>query len=97
MFRIISLIVFIYLFVVAVKLLGSSFKGLGSDYAKSLFEATSNPIVGLLIGILATSIVQSSSSTTSTIVALVAGGALKIEWAIPMVMGANIGTTVTNT
>ncbi len=91
------LIAFIYLFILAVKLLGDSFKGLGSDYARSLFETTANPIVGLLIGILATSIVQSSSSTTSTIVALVAAGTLKIEWAIPMVMGANIGTTVTNT
>ncbi len=96
-FRIISLIIFIYLFIVALKLLGLSFKELGSDYAKSLFEATSNPVLGLLIGILATSIMQSSSSTTSTIVALVAAGALRIEWAIPMVMGANIGTTVTNT
>ena len=50
-----------------------------------------------MIGILATSLVQSSSATTSILVGLVSSGGLSIANAIPMVMGANIGTTVTNT
>lgn len=62
-----------------------------------MIERTSNPFVGLFIGILATTLVQSSSTTTSMTVALVAAGALTIEGAIPIVMGANIGTSVTNT
>jgi len=68
----------------------------GRGLAESLFSATSNPIAGLVIGILTTSLVQSSSVTTSLIVGLVGGGVLPFESAIPMVMGANIGTTVTN-
>ena len=58
---------------------------------------TSNPFAGLLIGIVATSLIQSSSTTTSIVVGLVAGGALNLESAVPIVMGANIGTTITNT
>jgi sodium-dependent phosphate cotransporter len=53
--------------------------------------------VGLFIGVLATSIIQSSSTTTSIVVGLVAGGALNVTNAIPIIMGANIGTSVTNT
>jgi sodium-dependent phosphate cotransporter len=94
--RILALIGLLYLFVLSIKLLGSSFSLAGRDFAESIFGATTNPVVGLLIGILATAIVQSSSVTTSIIVGLVGTGFLSFEAAIPMVMGANIGTTVTN-
>lgn len=87
----------IYLFLVAIELLGVSLKGFGIDFARKLIQTTSNPFLGLLIGILATSIIQSSSATTSIIVGFVAGGTLTIPNAIPMVMGANIGTSITNT
>jgi len=53
--------------------------------------------VGLMIGILFTVLVQSSSTCTSVIVSLVAAGGLKVHAAIPMVMGANIGTSMTST
>ena len=56
-----------------------------------------NPIVGLMIGILFTVLVQSSSTCTSVIVSLVAAGGLSVKTAIPMVMGANIGTSMTST
>jgi sodium-dependent phosphate cotransporter len=65
--------------------------------AENLIQTTTNPLVGLFIGILATSIVQSSSSTTAIVVGLVAGGVLNVQNAIPIIMGANIGTSVTNT
>lgn len=77
--------------------MGTSFKFFGKDAAKQLLETTANPFVGLFIGILATSIVQSSSTTTSMTVALVAGGGLEVSNAIPIVIGANVGTSVTNT
>lgn len=53
--------------------------------------------LGLFIGILATSLIQSSSAVTSITVGLAAGGALDIQTAIPIIMGSNVGTTVTNT
>lgn len=74
-----------------------AFKGFGKGFAEQLITTTSNPFVGLFIGILATSIIQSSSTTTSMVVAFVASGVLSVGNAIPIVMGANIGTTVTNT
>ena len=55
-----------------------------------------NPVIGLMIGILGTVLVQSSSTFSSIIVAAIGAG-LKVHIAIPMIMGANIGTSVTNT
>jgi sodium-dependent phosphate cotransporter len=87
----------LYFFLGGVKLLESGIKGLGSDFTDALFENVANPVAGLFVGILATVLVQSSSVTTSTIVGLVASGVVSVEAAVPMIMGANIGTTVTNT
>lgn len=93
--RVLFLIILLYLFLSAITLMGGSFKLLGKGVAEALIQTTSNPFVGLLIGLLVTSIVQSSSVTTSMVVALVSGGALSVQGAIPIVMGANMGTTVT--
>lgn len=93
--RILLLIATLYVFLVSVKLLGTGFKMFGSGFSERLIATTTNPFVGLFIGILATSIVQSSSTTTSTVVGFVAMGMLSIENAVPIIMGANIGTTVT--
>jgi sodium-dependent phosphate cotransporter len=90
-------VAFIYLFLVGVSSLEAGIKIMGQDTQESLFSAVSNPIAGLSIGILGTVLVQSSSASTSVIVGLVASGALGVDDAVPMVMGANIGTTVTNT
>ncbi|BFM04914.1 Na/Pi symporter [Halioxenophilus aromaticivorans] len=86
----------VYLLLVAVSMISGGFKMAAGDSAKELFAFASNPITGLVIGTLATALIQSSSTVTSIIVGLVAGG-LPISIAIPMVMGANIGTTITNT
>ncbi len=87
----------IYTFLVGVSSLESGIKVMGADTQESLFASVSNPIAGLFIGILGTVLVQSSSASTSIIVGLVGTGALGVGDAVPMVMGANIGTTVTNT
>lgn len=81
----------------SLQLMGDSLKLFGKEFSESLIATTSNPWVGLFIGILATSVIQSSSSTTSIVVGMVAGGALTIDTAIPIIMGANIGTSITNT
>lgn len=87
----------VYLIILAVGVIGAGFKWVsgGADGAKDLFEFATNPIMGLIVGTLATALVQSSSTVTSVIVGLVAGG-LAPSVAIPMIMGANIGTTITN-
>ncbi len=89
----------LFVFLLGVNGLGDGFKSLGRGLLDSFFIATQNPFMGLIVGILATSLVQSSSVTTSLIVGLVAApeNPLPIANAVPMVMGANIGTTVTNT
>ncbi|MBY4676196.1 Na/Pi symporter [Marinobacterium arenosum] len=86
----------IYLLLVAVGMIGTGFKWSTGGHAKELFDFATNPFVGLMIGTVATALIQSSSTVTSIIVGLVAGG-LPVEAAIPMIMGANIGTTITNT
>lgn len=95
--RVALVIVLLYLFLVGVKALETGIKAFGSDFTEALFERVSNPMAGVFVGVLATVLVQSSSVTTSTIVGLVGAGSLSIELAVPMIMGANIGTTVTNT
>jgi sodium-dependent phosphate cotransporter len=95
--QILGLLALLYGFFVALDLMGLAFKLFGEGFAETLIEQTANPFVGLFVGILATTLVQSSSTTTSMTVGLVAAGALTIEGAIPIIMGANIGTSVTNT
>lgn len=94
--RVVLVIALLYAFLVAIKLMGSAFKLLGEDFATSLVTATESPFVGLFIGILTTALIQSSSVTTSMVVGLVSAGGLTIDSAIPIIMGANIGTSVTN-
>lgn len=91
-----SIVALVYMLLVAVSVIGGGFKLAAGEQARSLFEFASNPIAGLVIGTVATALIQSSSTVTSIIVGLVAGG-LPVTIAIPMVMGANIGTTITNT
>jgi len=86
----------LYIFILSITLLGAAFKLGGKEAAEAIFGATSNPLVALAIGILATATIQSSSTSTSIIVGLVGTGMLTFEGAVPMVMGANLGTTITN-
>jgi sodium-dependent phosphate cotransporter len=94
--RVLALAGLLYLFFVSIGLMGKSFKLFGSGLVDGLIEGASNPVVGLFAGVLCTAIIQSSSTTTSIVVALVASGALPAEYGIPVIMGANIGTSVTN-
>jgi len=97
--RLITVLLLLFGFLVGVKTLGEGFKLLGADALEVIFSATANPFMGLVVGILATTLVQSSSVTTAMVVGLVAAPdtALPLANAVPMIMGANIGTTVTAT
>ena len=98
--RALLLLAVLFMFVVALELMGDGIKALGKgtfDLEGFLERATNSPLLALITGILVTSLVQSSSTTTSLVVTLVATGTLSLGNAIPVIMGANIGTTVTNT
>ncbi len=88
----------IYLLLLAVGMIGSGFKWAagGAEAARHLFDFATNPFMGMVIGTMATAVVQSSSTATSIIVGLAAGG-LPVDIAIPMILGVNIGTTMTAT
>ena len=94
----ISVVFFVYVLLVGVSVISEGFKWLtgGAEGAAAIFTFASNPLVGVLLGTLATALVQSSSTVTSVIVGMVAGG-LPVNIAVPMIMGANMGTTITNT
>ena len=85
------------MFFFALDLMISSLQYLGKTAAETILLATTNPFIGLFIGLLVAAILQSSSATTSMVVALVASGSISLRGAIPIIMGANIGTTVTST
>lgn len=94
----VTVVGFVYLLLVGVGVVGDGFKWIsgGADGAERIFAFASNPVVGVILGTLATALVQSSSTVTSVIVGLVAGG-VPVSIAVPMIMGANMGTTITNT
>lgn len=95
--RLVWLFLMLYAFLAAIDVLGTGLAGLGEDFVGQLFRGIDNPLVGLFVGMLATVLVQSSSVTTSTIVSLVGVGVIGVPEAVPLIMGANIGTTVTST
>jgi len=92
-----SIALAIYFFLLSINLISTSFAMMGSVMAESFLNATSNPFIGLFIGLLVTAILQSSSTVTTMTVAAVAGSTISFEAAIPIIMGANIGTTLTST
>ena len=101
--KIVGILAILYLFLVGIGMIGAGFKGLGRGFAEQLMSGNAAPIIGLFIGILATSLIQSSSTTTSIVVGMVAAGTfgedpmIAVATAIPYIMGANIGTSITNT
>ncbi|KAF0305913.1 Sodium-dependent phosphate transport protein 2B [Amphibalanus amphitrite] len=98
--KIITLLSLLYLFICSLDFLSQAFRLVGGRTASQVFsssELLTNPVVGLMMGCLVTVLVQSSSTSTSIIVSMVASGLLQVRTCIPMIMGANIGTSITNT
>ena len=87
----------IWVFLLVLAVMGTGFSLLGGKDSAKMFDVVDNPISGVMIGILSSVLVQSSSTTTSIIIALVGANELSVNSAVFMVMGSNIGTSVTNT
>lgn len=87
----------LFLFIFSIDLLTVSLSHMNNSVAQDLFQATRNPFISLFIGLLMTALIQSSSTVTASVVAVVAAGNMSLDQAVPMVMGANIGTTLTST
>jgi solute carrier family 34 (sodium-dependent phosphate cotransporter) len=95
--RALLVVFFLYVFLVGIGFLEAGIAAAGADFQARLMREVSHPLSGLCAGLLATVLVQSSSVSTATIVGMVGAGTLPVSLAVPMIMGANIGTTVTNT
>ncbi|KAG0429463.1 hypothetical protein HPB47_023626 [Ixodes persulcatus] len=90
----------LYLFICSLDFLSSAFRLVGGKTAGKVMsqnEVLKNPVVGLMIGVLSTVLVQSSSTSSSIIITMVGANLIQVRDAIPIIMGANIGTSVTNT
>ena len=91
-----SLITGIGVFILAMKIMSDSLKELAGDKMKTLLEKlTSNRISGVLIGALATAIIQSSSATTVMVIGFVNADVMALNQAAAIIIGSNIGTTAT--
>ncbi|KAG7514172.1 sodium-dependent phosphate transport protein 2B-like [Solea senegalensis] len=98
--KLILLLGLLYLFICSLDILSSAFQLVGGKAAGDIFQdnvVLSNPVAGLVIGVLVTVLVQSSSTSSSIVVSMVSSGLLDVQSAVPIIMGANIGTSVTNT
>lgn len=94
--RILYAVLIVCLFLVSIDILMSAFRLFGKNVANSILSVSAHPFVGIFVGLLITAILQSSSTVTAMVVAAVAAGALTIETATPIIMGANVGTTITS-
>lgn len=85
------------LFLFGMKLMGEGLETVAGSRLKSLLERiTSHPLLGVLVGLVVTGAIQSSSATTVMVVGFLNAGLLKLSQAVYIIMGANIGTTVTS-
>src|SRR5699024_5441382 len=84
------------IFLLGIKSMGDGLQKSAGDRLRDILDKfTSNPILGVLAGIIVTVLIQSSSGTTVLTVGLVNAGFMTLRQAIGVIMGANIGTTVT--
>lgn len=88
-------LVAIFAIIVGINLILDGVYNVGSASTTRMYDMARDPLIGLLIGILATALVQSSTTTTTLTVAAVGTGIVSVPVAIPIIMGANIGTTMT--
>ncbi len=84
------------IFLFSIKYMGDGLQKSAGDKLRDILDRfTTNPFMGVLVGIIVTILIQSSSGTTVLVVGLVSAGFMNLRQAIGVIMGANIGTTVT--
>ncbi len=93
---IISLLGGLAMFLYGIEVMGDGLKNSSGDALKRILEkVTGNVLLGVLTGTLVTAVIQSSTATIVLTVALIGAGVLNLKQAVSIVMGANIGTTIT--
>ncbi|MGN1084154.1 MAG: Na/Pi cotransporter family protein [Lachnospiraceae bacterium] len=96
-FNVLSMIGGLALFLYGMHVLGEGLEKMsGGRLERVLEKLTSNPFKGVLLGAAVTAVIQSSSATTVMVVGFVNSGIMKLGQAVSVIMGANIGTTVTS-
>ena len=84
------------LFIYGMKLMGDGLENAAGEGLKKILEkVTKNPIIGVIVGAIVTMVIQSSSATTVMVVGFVNAGLMNLAQAAGIIMGANIGTTIT--
>ena len=97
LFDILALVGGLALFLFGMQLMGNALEKKAGGQLKNILEKmTGNPFKGFLLGMLVTCVIQSSSATTVMVVGFVNSGIMKLRQAISIIMGANIGTTITS-
>ncbi|MCI8520276.1 MAG: Na/Pi symporter, partial [Clostridia bacterium] len=95
-FKVFSMCGGLALFLYGMNVMGDGLKKLGGGKLELILEKlTSNRLMGVLLGAVVTAVIQSSSATTVMVVGFVNSGIMKLTQSIGVMMGANIGTTVT--
>ena len=95
-FGVFSMLGGLALFLYGMELMGDGLeKASGGRLERILEKLTSNPIKAVLLGCGVTAVIQSSSATTVMVVGFVNSGIMKLEQAVGLIMGANVGTTMT--
>ena len=96
LFQFLNLLGGLSLFLFGMNVMGQALERRAGSRLRSLLgKMTTNPVAGLLTGLAVTAVIQSSSATTVMVVGFVNSGLMTLRQAINMIMGANIGTTVT--
>lgn len=84
------------LFMYGMKLMGDGLENAAGEGLKKILEkVTKNPVMGVFVGAIVTAVIQSSSATTVMVVGFVNAGLMNLSQAVGVIMGANIGTTIT--
>jgi sodium-dependent phosphate cotransporter len=100
LFKLSVIVASLYFFICSLSFLASGFRLVAGRQAGQIFANSAifnNPIAGMLVGVLVTVLVQSSSTSTSIVITMVAADLFTVRQAISLIMGANIGTSVTST
>ncbi len=85
------------IFLIGIKFMGDGLKLLAGDKLKTMIDKyTTNPVKGMLVGVVVTGAIQSSSGTTALTISLVRAGLMSLPQSIAVIIGANIGTTITS-
>ena len=97
---VVGILACLYFFICSLTFLADAFRLVAGKNAAEIFqdsEIFNNPVTGVMVGVFVTVLVQSSSTSTSITITMVAADIFTVEQAIPIIMGANIGTSVTST